>query len=176
MSDLLDKRYNKEGREYQIKRMRDIHQEICRLLILGKTNREIAYELGVSESMVSYTINSEIVKRQLEVMRGARDKESFDVAVEIKKFAPVALKILQEIAQDPNSSPRHKIQIATDMLDRAGFGAPKKVEAQHLHAHLTADDIKELKLRALIAEGGNGSENVDEEVIGCVETNDIDQG
>ena len=67
----MDSRFNGNGRKYQIQKLWDIHQEILRLLLLGHKPVEIAKTLGVTPTMVSYTANSELVKKRLEVMRGA---------------------------------------------------------------------------------------------------------
>lgn len=144
----MDTRFNNEGRKYQIQKLWGIHHEILRLLLLGRTHREIADELGVTTVMVSYTANSELVKRQLEVMNGARDAQALNLAVEIKRFAPEAFELLQSIMREPSTSDKHKIAIAMDAMDRAGYAPPKVVEGRFVHAHFTAEEIEEMKRRA----------------------------
>lgn len=144
----MDTRFNGNGRKYQIQKLWNLHHEICRLLLLGRTHREIADELHVTAVMVSYTANSELVKRQLEVMQGARDAEALDLSVEIKRFAPEAFETLQTILRDPNTHEKHKIAIAMDALDRAGYAPPKVIEGRFMHAHFTAEEIEDMKKRA----------------------------
>lgn len=143
----MDRRFNTGGRKYQIQKLWDIHYEICRLALLGWNPKEIADRLGVSSAMVSYTINSELVRRRLEVMRGARDAEALDLSIEIKRFAPEAFETLQKIMRTSDSE-KNKIVIAMDTLDRAGYAPPKIVEGRFLHAHFTAEEIEEMKKRA----------------------------
>jgi len=144
----MDTRFNGNGRKYQIQKLWDIHHEILRLLLLGWDKTEIARTLGVTPVMVSYTANSELAKRQLEVMRGARDSEALDLSVEIKRFAPEAFETLQAIMRDANTHEKHKIAIAMDALDRAGYAPPKVIEGRFMHAHFTAEEIEEMKKRS----------------------------
>jgi len=143
----VDKRFNIEGRKYQIQKLWDIHHEILRLLLLGWQPVKIAETLGVTPVMVSYTANSELVKRRLEVMRGARDAEALDLAVEIKRFAPEAFEMLQVIMRTSDSE-KNKIAIAMDAMDRAGYAPPKVIEGRFLHAHFTTEEIEDMKRRA----------------------------
>jgi len=144
----MDTRFNGNGRKYQIQKLWDIHHEICRLLLLGWKREKIAETLGVTPVMVSYTANSELAKRQLEIMRGSRDAQALDLSVEIKRFAPEAFEMLQTIARDSETSVKHKIAIAMDVLDRAGYAAPKVIEGKFMHAHFTAEEVEEMKKRA----------------------------
>ena len=61
-----------EERKYTLKEVQDSHREIARLLVMGLNNKDIAEELGVTPEMVSYTINSPVVMREIENMRAAR--------------------------------------------------------------------------------------------------------
>lgn len=143
-----DNRFNGDGRRYQIQNLWDIHHEIIRLAVLGMKHVDIAKELGVTAVTVSTCLNSEVGRRQLELMRGARDSETIDLAVEIRKKAPVAFRLLQEFMETEDFDPKQRIAIAMDTMDRAGFGAPRIIEGRMLHAHLTADDLAEIKQRA----------------------------
>ena len=144
----MDTRFNGNGRKYQVQKLWDIHQEIIRLLLIGWPAKKIAETLGVTTVMVSYTANSELVKRKLEVMRNVRDAEALDLSVEIKRFAPDAFRILQGIAQDENASARNRLTAVMDALDRAGYAAPKVIEGKFLHAHFTAEEIEDMKKRS----------------------------
>jgi len=130
-------------RKYQIQNIWDIHHRIMQLALIGMKQGDIARELGVSGTMVSYTLNSEVVKRQMAVMRGAADAEALDIAIEIRRLAPIAVKKLEELMNSENE--RIKLDTAKDVLDRAGYGAAKRLDISH---HLTADDIEQIKERA----------------------------
>ena len=143
-----DSRFNGEGRKYQIQNLWDAHHEIIRLAVLGMKHVDIARELGITAVTVSTCLNSEVGRRQLALMRGARDAETVDLAVEIRRKAPIAFRLLQEYMENDDFDPKQRISIAMDTMDRAGYGAPRIVEGRMLHAHLTADDLNEIKQRA----------------------------
>lgn len=132
-------------RKYQIEKLWDSHHEVTRLLLLGWKSRDIADHLGVSDAMVSYTKNSALVQRQLDIMRGARDAEVLDCAIEIKKRVGKALEVLDDtLALD--SQPALRFKAAEAILDRE---VPKVNRFEGAVARLSAADLKELKDRAL---------------------------
>ena len=136
------------GRRYQIQNLWDIHHEIIRLAVLGMKHVDIARDLGITAVTVSTCLNSEVGRRQLALMRGARDADTVDLSIEIRKRAPQAFKLLQEYMENEDFDPKQRIAIAMDTMDRAGFGAPKIIEGRMIHAHLTADEIETIKRTA----------------------------
>lgn len=134
-------------RKYEISRMWDTHHEIVRLASCGAKEVDIAAILGVTPTMVSYTLNSSIVKRQLQLLRAARDLDSVDIAKRIHEIALVAVEKLAGIVEN---SVDEKVTLAAcrDILDRDGFGAVKKMQVDSRSLVLTADDINEIKQRA----------------------------
>lgn len=136
------------GRKYQIQTIWDTHHEICRLALLGMKHVEIASTLGVTPATVSYTLNSELVKKQMMIMRGARDASSVDVAKRIQEMLPEALEVLDTILKNENASASVRSNIAQDLLDRGGHGAPKVIETRGFMAHLSGEDIERIKQRA----------------------------
>lgn len=133
-------------RKYNIQHLWDVHHEIVRLLVTGMKNVEIAATLGVTEAMVSYTANSPIVKRQLELLRAARDLESVDVARKIQEIALDAVEVMEKHVKSATES--ISLKAAQDILDRAGFAPVKKISTENVHAHLTREDIDDIKKRA----------------------------
>lgn len=135
---------------HTISKIWEIHDEITRRLVLGEKNVNIAKALNCSEQTVSNVRNSPIIQDKMSVMKGARDAATVDIARDIQEFAPVALDLLKNIVMGKgvgtNASPALRAKEANGFLDRAGF-APIRRE-QHMHAHLTPDDIEEIKLRA----------------------------
>ena len=138
-------------REYQIQKIWNSHHEMMRLAICGWKQSDIARHLNVSEAMVTYTLNSEIVRKQMSIMQGARDADALDVAIEIKRLAPLALQRLKEVLQDEAAQARLRVDVAKDLLDRAGYAPIKQVEGKMFNVHLTAEDIEDIKARARAA-------------------------
>ncbi len=125
----------------------DRHHEMIRMTVMGMKEREIALIMGLKEETVKRTLCSELAQRQLRILRTERDKGSVDVANEIRRLSIEAVRVLEETMQSDDS--RLRFTAAKDVLDRAGFGAPTKVVGQMLHAHLTVDDLADIKQRAL---------------------------
>jgi len=133
-------------RKYSIGQMWDVHREIMRLAVTGMQYKEIAYELNVSEAMVSYTLNSPIVKRQLDNMRAARDLDSVDVGKRIRELAVHAVEVMGELIDDP--LPNIQLGAAKDILDRAGFAPIRTLRTENTSVHFTSDEILSIKQRA----------------------------
>jgi hypothetical protein len=144
----VDGRFNGEGRKYQAQSLWNLHHEILRLAVLGTKHVDIAKELNITPATVSNCLNGELGRKQLAIMRGARDAETIDVAIEIRRNAPKAYQVLMEYLENPDFDPRQRITIAMDQLDRAGYAAPKVIETRGTHLHLTPDDIRDIKQRA----------------------------
>ena len=144
-----DARKTDDRKTFEVNELWELHHEIVRRLVLGQKSTEIARALNISKAMVSYTKNSKVVQKQLDLMRGARDAETIDVAIRIRENGPEALALLEDIIEDRGET--HGIALAArtaeSMLDRGGYAAPKRLEA--VVAHLTREEIEELKKQAL---------------------------
>jgi len=147
----VDRRRKPETRRtFEVAEMWEVHHEICRRLLLGQKASHIAEDLGVSKAMVSYVRNSRVVQEKLKTMEGARDAETVDLAKEIREQAPKALRLLKKIIEGEVDAPiTTRAREANNWLDRAGYAPVKRVEGQFAHAHFTADEIEEIKRRAV---------------------------
>lgn len=138
---------------FEVARMWEVHHEIVRRRLLGQKVRHIAQDLGISEAMVSYTINSPVVKDRLEVMKGARDAETLDLAKRIRENAPQSLRLLEDIISGEVDGQPISIGLrakeANTMLARAGFGPVQTVKGAFLHGHYSGEEIEEIKKRAV---------------------------
>ena len=162
-----------ERKTFEVQEMWQVHHEIVRMKILGFKATEIAEKLNVSAQMVSYTLNSQVVKDKLAVMEGARDADTIEVAKEIAKMFPKALKVYDKILDEedenglPHSGASLGLQKATAdrVLEVGGHGPVRRIDARHAHAHahFTAEEIKEIKERGKVAALESG-EIVDVEV------------
>lgn len=145
--DYIDMGRNPTGeRKYAIESIWDSHREVLRLAVTGMKSVDIARALNVTEAMVSYTLNSPVAKREMELLRSSRDLDALDVAKRIQQVAPVALQVMEELLAQGNENTKYKA--ATDILDRAGHAAVKTLRTENLSVHLTHDDIEEIKSRA----------------------------
>ncbi len=145
-------------RSWDIKQLWQRNHEIIRLAFLGWKHKDIAEHLGVTPVTVSNTVNSTLGKDKLNLMTGARDAETIDVAKEISNMAPKALKIYDKILDEesPASLSLQKQTADTGLKDILGYAAPKKFEGKFAHAHLSADDLDRVKQRGRAAAAAAG--------------------
>jgi len=140
-------------RTFEVSEMWDVHHEIVRRLLIGQKVVNIARDLGVSEAMVSYTRNSPIVREKLEIMKGARDAETLDLAKRIRENAPQSLKLLEDIISGEVDGVPIGVGLrakeANTMLARSGFGPVQNIKGAIVHGHYTSDEIDEIKRRAV---------------------------
>lgn len=141
---------------YPVQNLWDRHREIIRLCLLGFTDREIADRMAMTLPAVKGIIESPIVQNQLAILNASRDMETEDVAVKIANLAPKAIDVLEELMDCEQANVR--LGAAKDLLDRAGHGAVKKVDARITHATITPELLREMKERAAAAAKESGQE------------------
>ena len=144
--ELPDRRFVR-NRKYAISKVWDIHSEIVRRLVIGQKAVDIAADLGITEAMVSYTRNSPIVKRQLEIQHGARDAYVLNVNKAIADLAPIALEKKRGLLEN-NNLPNLQFKAAQEVLDRV---SPKVTHVAGIQARLSGDDLLKLRDRAVAA-------------------------
>jgi hypothetical protein len=153
------------SRSWQVNEVWELHAEISRRILLGQKNTVIAEALGCSQQTVSNVRNSPVIQDRLALMRGARDASAIDIARDIQEFAPEALALLKQVVRGEgpgeNASIALRAKQANDFLDRAGHGAVRR--EQHLHAHLTTEEIEGIKQRALELRNMNRNEVMEAE-------------
>ena len=135
--------------EYQIQRMTQRHHEVVRLAVLGHTQNDISSITGFTPSSVSLILNNRMVKDKLAFLRAQKDAASVDVMCAIRELAPKCVDILNEIMENEGSPAGVRLGAAKDLLDRAGYAAPKVIQSQSVTTHLTYDEIRQIKERAL---------------------------
>jgi len=132
----------------------EIHHEVIRLLLIGMRGVDIASKLNLTEAQVSSIRNSPVIQDKLSLMQAARDVKSVDIAKDILETAPEALKLLKKIlngeviVNDTKPSVMLMAKTAESLMDRAGFGAVKKVATSNEHVHYSAEEIEAIKSRA----------------------------
>lgn len=150
----LDRRRLVEGAPRRVSgvgEMTELHHEICRQVLLGAKNVDIAKRLNCTPQTVSNVRNSPIVKHRLRELARERDRVAINFAAEVQARAGRAFEILDEALNDEVGEVPlgMRLKEANNILDRVerieGIGQRNL----HLHAHLTAEDIENLKKRAL---------------------------
>lgn len=136
-------------RKYKIQALWDRHHEIIRLILLGLGNKAIAERLAVTPQNVSDVRNSPIVRDRISVLEAARDAKTVDISRVLQEEAPACVQLLRDVrAGREESSISLRASVAQDLLDRAGFSAVRKTQAEVVSTHLTREDIEAIKDRA----------------------------
>jgi hypothetical protein len=151
---LYDRRFV-EKRQYEVKTLWEKHHSMLRMLALGHSNADIASAHGVTDQSVSNLRNSPVAKAKLLTLRETLDSEAIDIGARINEFAPVALKLLEDVISGEVEAPiAIRAKYASTHLGRAGFGEVHKVAS--INTHLSRDDIELIKMRALEAASDAG--------------------
>jgi hypothetical protein len=143
-------------KSWQVGQLWELHHEVIRMLLLGMKQCDIATRLGISDCQVSKIKNSQIVKERLALMGAARDVDTIELSKDILAVAPQALRLLKNVIEGEEEGKSATIglrtKVAEGMLDRAGFGAVKKVQSDNVHTFYGSEEIELLKQRAKIPE------------------------
>ena len=158
-------------RNYEIAKVQERHREICRQVVLGRTNKQIATQIGISPQMVSYTRNSRIAQDVMEDLGEERDKDVKEISVRIAEMAPKAADLIEASLSgslEGREVPMiQRLKDAHSILDRAGYKPVTKVDSTHTSLHLTGEDVIKIKQRAaqMIEESKNLVDIEEAEVI-----------
>ena len=147
-----------EVSEWQLQKLKSHHHKIIYLYLAKPewTNKQIAAAVDVTPQTVSNTLNSRVGQRRIKLMRERLDDMFLDEMEYMEDLSKDALRLLESFMLDEGKEDRLRAKIARDILDRAG-----KREAQehhHKHAHITVQDLQEMKDRASMSEDYVGEE------------------
>lgn len=149
MTANLDKRRSALPRTYEPKQLNPLHHEILRRALLGDSHKDIATALDCTVATVSNAVNSGLGRDKLQTMTAVADINSVELAQQIRETAPKALAIIQEILDSDTANYATKFRAATDILDRAGHGAVKKVDIRKSATELSIEELERLKYDAI---------------------------
>jgi len=138
------------NKTWQVGELWDLHHEIMRYLLLGFNNTEIAEKVGVTPEHVSSIRNSRVVEDRMALLQAARDADTIDVARDIRNMAPESLSLLKSVirGEQKDATIGLRVKVAESNLSRSGYDPPKRFQGELAVAHLTGEDIEELKNRA----------------------------
>lgn len=139
------------------------HHAIAKRVALGQTNKEIAAALGCTPQTVSNVRNDPMVKTVIDKLVLQSEVATVDVATQIRELAPKALEVAKTLMESENVSATVRSGLARDLLDRAGYAAPKQLQV--VSTQLTSSDIEELKNRARGSGVVSNVPNDDDDVI-----------
>jgi hypothetical protein len=138
------------GQDNGIKRFLQRHFKIIDLVIEGKTDTDIAKELGMSRQQVCNITNSPAFQHQLSLRREKSETVHDAVVAQQaaiglesvqKKIADAASDAAQAIIKQLGSESEVTVRrAAQDILDRAGYVATRKVETSNKSLVVVMDE------------------------------------
>lgn len=123
------------------------HREILRLVVLGYKHVEIARMLGITPTVVSYTVTSPLGRSFLAEIHEARTGSVKDVHNRLKEMSPLAAEVMLDILNDGKSE-TNRLKAAEKILEMTGHKSENR--HMHLHTHMTPEEIAEVKRTANI--------------------------
>lgn len=153
---LADRRRAIDGRKYQPKELNAKHHEILRLALLGYSNVQIAEKVRCTPATVSTVRNSSLGRQQATLLKTEADRSTIETAKRIRNIASEALEVIYRLMGDDETPANVRLSAARDVLDRAGYAAPKQVNVSSTNIHLSGDDLEGLKEVALQRAQANG--------------------
>ena len=141
----------------RLKKLSDRHKQVARMLVGGNSQSDIARLLGIDKSTVSRQVRDPLVINEIRRLQELADVNAVacvpGIPQKIGEGAHKGAETLIQILEDERDHPdilKLKANIALELLARAGYGGVKQVKVQqaHMSAHLTEEEIEELKRRA----------------------------
>ena len=130
--------------------VRERWREVARMTVLGMRQNVIAQELGLTPSTVSSILRQPETQQYLDELRNMRDEGVADVHDRIVGCADNAVEYLERIlGGQEDVSQALKLKAALTILDRAGHPAATKNIHVGLTGHLSAQDIEDMRRRAM---------------------------
>ena len=149
--------------KYGLNYIRPYHREIARRLVLGQTQGEICKQLGISASRMSIIVHSPLFKLELKRLEKARDEGVEDVTRTLQEISPVAIEVLERLMYE--GKPQVRLQAASTLLDRAGYGAVNKVQVSaninYVDQSMTDDELRRMISERLNRMEKNAQEKAD---------------
>lgn len=109
------------------------HREVLRLVVLGRSDREIAEHVGITTVSVRNIRVSEQGKRLIAILQQSRDESTMDVQKRIHDLSKDAMGVLESaVRQDGECllDPKDRAKLALQVLDRAGHSPVKRSEVR----------------------------------------------
>jgi len=138
-------------KQYAIQELWANQKKALRLRAEGISVKEIAELTNYSENNVRKIINSDLGRNFMAMIDGAATMDSIDLMANIKALSPLALQVKEEILVDAEKivSLALKDKVASDLLDRAGYGKiNKNFNANMNITGMSHEDLEEIKERA----------------------------
>ena len=116
-----------------IKKIRQKHRLIAYRLLTGQTQRQIAQDLGLSETWVSLLVKDPLFQQEYEKLEEMVRAKVIDTSAEVKEIinaaAPYAARKITELVE--SDDPKIRMKAAEAVINYSDFGRERNVEAHN---------------------------------------------
>ena len=142
-----DERSYKPG--YQVKELRERHEQIVRMAALGMRRKDIAEATGFTPITVTNCLRSPLAQARLAQLRDSADSDTVDIIGRINGMLDEVLDLVQDVIAGEEAAPvAVRLSAGFKLLAIAGHSPVQRAQIQVSRATLGPDDIEELKKRA----------------------------
>lgn len=121
------------------------HKEIARLQVSGLKPIEIAQRLSMTPCRVSIIMNSPVYVKYLGTLSTRRDESALDMQAILLQGAEAGVKHLRTFMDDNDTTKCLRTKIATEFLDRSGFGKITTQRNENISVILTGENVRRIK-------------------------------
>ena len=140
VKDMLEKRERPPiavHKTYDLKKLKDQHREIARLLIAGHTNIQVSRLLGLTPVAIRLIRNSALFQSLMAELTKEADSEAVSFATRIKELKEISLDVIEETLDSDEIDQALKTKTAFDILNRKTDGYQKETRRPSVEVNLT---------------------------------------
>lgn len=143
------------GAPLDLQRLQSTHHELARLVALGYKGVEISRVTGFTEAHLSRLKSAPFFGELVQKLSEQRDLGAVDVLARVKQAGLLAVdEITSRLETKPESIPMKELrQVATSMVDRAGYSPVQRSEAVSATLSVTAAELAAIKRGDLNSQG-----------------------
>ena len=142
-------------KNYAHKKLHARHHRMAELVSIGCNNKQIAQELGMTQSAVSLNVNSPLMQQLVAKMRDERLSRIKDQAVEVtdlndfQELTPQAVELYKRYIDSDNDelAPKDKARLAGDIMDRGGIPKRSESHVSQTRFTITAEELQGIEDR-----------------------------
>lgn len=144
--ELTQEEINKDSRVvYDLEKVRRGHQAIARYLAMGLRPYQVAELTGYNVGTIYQLQTSPLMQALIDEFSAEIDTQATDLREVMLNIAGDGLAKLREHINSEQADADFIRQTTFGLLSRVGFGETNKTENKHLHAHLSREEIAEIK-------------------------------
>lgn len=145
-------------KQSQLKELREHHLLMARMIATGNFRpKQLAAITGMTPDYISKIRHGELMQKEIGGLKEEIRRETVDVVKKMAEISSKAVDTLEGLMDDELTPPAVRRAASVNILDRAGYAPVRKIEARHMHAHLTKEDVEEIKQRAKLEGARRGS-------------------